>query len=371
MIKRLTARKAHKASLAAIAALVALVFTTHAGAQETPYCAKVRARAAADAALLIAPMVRAEGIKLPSALQKGGTIDPTGAGSGYQFRAGLTVSPLDVYRGFKVVDLADADCDQHNATTSAQELLQGAAFYGRLPALRKQQAFLDESRPRWEAAVAKAEARLEAKVTTLAEADDVRFRSTALERFREQIAGEVGRFEASGIDAKRAMVTELVRAVESASVRFEEKSSHIRSLDTWEVHLTGGYVPAAFGQNSDYFGVIQVSYNVGGFWRNAAESRYKAARQDEVKTARYETVNQLRLFREQMKATANQASRERAIVERRVATLTASQKALLSTDALGAAHALALIDLELVTAESDRVFLTALIEELSHLENKS
>lgn len=371
MIKCLTARRAHKASLAAIAALAALVSTTHAGAQETPYCAKVRARAAGDAALLIAPMVRAEGIKLPSALQKGGTIDPTGAGAGYQFRAGLTVSPLDVYRGFKVVDLAEADCDQHNATNKAQELLQGAAFYGRLPALRKQQAFLDESRSRWEAIVSKAEARLEAKVTTLAEADDVRFRSTAIERSREMIVGEIGRFEASGIDAKRAKLTDLVLDVESASARFEEKSSHIRSLDTWEVHLTGGYVPAAFSQNSDYFGVVQVSYNLGGFWRNAAESRYKAARQEEVKTARYETVNQLRLFRGQMKATAGQAAREVAIVDRRLATLLASQKALLSTDAPGAAHALGLIELEIITAESDRVFLQTLIEELSHLENKS
>lgn len=370
--KRFRAEGVRRAAIATAVCFVALASTTRANAQESPYCAKVRARAAADAALLIAPSLRAEGIKLPSALQKGGTIDPaSGSGSGYQIRAGLTVSPLDMYKGFKVVDLADADCQQHQAVVTAQELLQQAVVYGRLPALRKQREFLDASRPRWETVASKTDARLEAKVTTLIEADDVHVRAISLERSREQIVGEIARFEASGIDAKRAMLSELVKNLESSSAKLEDKASHIRSLDTWEVRLTGGYVPAAFGQSSDFFGVVQVSYNVGGFWRNAAESRYVAARSEEVKTARYETVNQLLTFREQMKATASQATREVAIVDRRIAVLTSGRAALSATDAPGAAHALALIELETITAESDRVFLKALIEALSHLEEKS
>ena len=353
--------------------LIAFASAGRASAQESAYCAKVRARAASDAALLIAPAVRLEGVKLPSALQKGGTVDPssTSESSGYQIRAGLTLSPLDMYKGFKVMDLADADCAQQHATVSAQELLQQSTFYGRLPALRKQREFLDASRARWETVATKTDARLEAKVTTLAEADDVHLRITGLERSREQVVGEIARLEATGVDGKRAALTELVHTIEATSAHYEDKASYIRTLDTWDVRLTGGYVPAAFGQNADYFGVIQLSYNLGGYWRNSAESRYVAARHDELKSARHESVDQLRSFREQMRTTANQAAREVAIVERRVAALSSSRTALASTDAPGAAHALALIELEVLAAESERVFLNALIEELMHLEEKS
>ena len=45
--------------------------------------------------------------------------------------------------------------------------------------------------------------------------------------------------------------------------------------------------------------------------------------------------------------------------------------ALSANDAPGAAQALALIELEMITAESDRVFLKALALELSHVEEKS
>ena len=42
---------------------------------EDPYCARARARAGSDSALLYAPTVRVEGVKLPSGLQKGGQLE--------------------------------------------------------------------------------------------------------------------------------------------------------------------------------------------------------------------------------------------------------------------------------------------------------
>src|SRR5262245_4883079 len=77
-----------------VACMAASLLRTPAANADDAYCRKVHARAASEAALLFAPTARAEGIKLPVALQKGASIDPltAGGGSGYQLRAGMSLS---------------------------------------------------------------------------------------------------------------------------------------------------------------------------------------------------------------------------------------------------------------------------------------
>src|SRR5688500_5444918 len=108
----------HLVTVAAFA-LTSLVATS-ASADDSPYCQKVRARAAGDAALLYSPTVQAQAIRFP----RSGAID-TGLyiGSGVQVRGVLTWSPLDAYRGVHVEDAAERDCAQHEAQVSVTQVL--------------------------------------------------------------------------------------------------------------------------------------------------------------------------------------------------------------------------------------------------------
>jgi hypothetical protein len=350
------------ASAAAFLAVTALA--APAWSEESAYCKKVQGRAAGDAALLFAPSVQAQAIKFPNA----GTIDAgVTTGSGYQFRGGISWSPLDFYKGFRVLEVGRADCERHEAVVSAQEVLLQGIDYGRLPALRKQASFLDSRRATWEAIVAKSEERLEARITSFVEANDIRSRAAELERKRLQVGGEVQRLEAKNLDGYRGMLSQLMASVETTSMRFEREASHVRSLDAWDLRVTGGVIPQE--RPVDYYGIVQLSFNFGAFSRNAGETRYLDARAEELKKARYETREQLRIFREQVASAKEQATRELGIVEKQASTLGSARQTLASSEAPNAPQALGVIDLHIVLVESDRVFLAALIEELSRLED--
>lgn len=334
-----------------------------ASAEESPYCQKVHARATGDAALLMAPTLQAQGIRFPrnGAYDTGVTV-----GQGMQFRAALAWSPLDFYRGFRVQSAADYDCARHEARVSAEELLAVGVEYGRLPALRREATFLDARRSSWETIVAAGDDRLAAHVTSLLDANEIRARGAELARKREQIAGDVSRLEALHVDEYRGMLGSLSTRIDDTTMQYEREVSHLRSLDAWTVSVTGGVVPQT--APVDWFGAVQIGFNFGAFTRNAAETRYLAAREAEVRGARYEVRAQLRRFQEQLAAEARQAERELAITDKKLSTLATARAAVAGAEAApNGPHALAVLDLEMIFAEADRVYLSALVTELGKL----
>lgn len=362
-LQRLTGVKLFASFVGACAVLCA---SSAARADESAYCRKVRARASSDAALMFAPSVQVHGIKFPN----NGTIDSgVTTGAGYQFRAVLTFSPLDLYRGFRVLRVGDADCEQHAAVEDAQKILQQGADFGRLPALRRQAAMLDAKRPTWESLLEKSEERLAAHTISLADANDVRARVSELELKRSRVGGDAAKLEARGLESMRKGLGTLSSDIRASAMRFEREASHVRSLDAWDVRVTGGIIPQ--DKPVDFFGMVQVGYNFGGFWRNAYESGYLEARAEELRTSRYELEDQLQRFRDVVRAAAVQTRSELGVVERSVATLRAAREALSKSEAPGAPHALALVELEILSIESDREFLTVFLEELGRLEEGS
>ena len=356
-------RRSLPRAVAALTCAGVITVAAPAWSQDSAYCKKVRARASGDAALLFAPTVQAQAIKFPN----NGTTDAgVTTGAGYQFRAALSFSPLDFYKGFRVQQVGDADCEQHEAVVSAQQVLAQGADYGRLPALRKQVEFLDRRRPTWEAVLAKSEERVAAHVESLREAMEIRSRIMALGRAREHVQGDVDRLEARGIEAYRGPLSVLVDAADRQVMQLERKASHVRSLDAWDVRVVGGVIPQA--APVDYYGMLQVGFNLGAFSRNAQETRYLDARAEELKKARYELRDQVDKFRAQMRSAIAQAKRELIVIERQRAMLAADRTALGQADAPNAPHALAMIDLDAVLVESERVFLETLITELSHFQ---
>jgi len=65
---------------------------------------------------------------------------------------------------------------------------------------------------------------------------------------------------------------------------------------------------------------------------------------------------------------ADQAKRELAIVDKQLEALTSVRTLLERSEAPGTPHALAVVALDVVSAESERAFLTALIEQLSRFQ---
>jgi hypothetical protein len=357
-----TALATSRIAATALASLVFLMGIGIASADESSYCRKVHARARGDAALLFAPSLQAQAIKFP---QNGTTDLGVTTGTGYQFRAALQLSLLDVYKGFRVLRAADFDCRQHDAVERAHELALEADDLARLGALRRQAALLDARRADWEKHVAAADERLARQLTTRLEAEELRRHAAELSRKREQVAGEIARLQARRLEAPGASPASLAAAVDRTALRYEREASHLRTLDAWSLTVTGGVIP--IGNSVDYFGIVQLGFNLGGLVRYPAESAYLAARADEIRHARYETVDEVNRLRAQLEAALVQSRRERAIVDQQHGSLWAIARALDHTDAPNAAHARALVELQLISVESERVLLAALGDEISHL----
>lgn len=333
------------------------------------YCAKARAQAASSASLLIAPTLRAEAMKLPPSLQRSNQIDPTVGNAAYQARGVVVVSPIQMYRGVRVLDLADADCEQFAATTLARDLTTDALEHARLAALKKQAAYLASQRTTWDAITAKVEERFAARAVTLLDADDVRSTADGLARQEAQVLGEIGKIEAATQPAVKVRIDALRQRVGKASRRFEEKSSHIRSLDPWDLTFTAGYVPAVLdAQQGGVYGVVSLSYNLGGPFHQAAEGRYLDARDAQLRAARSEAMRQLEVLLATVAAAKKQAAAELAVVEHRVALTKESRAIVEQSEASAALRGAAVLDMSLIGYESERIFLKELAQELAHLE---
>lgn len=353
------------AAFSACAALAVAVAPSGAQAEETSYCRKVHARAGGDAALLFAPTIQAQAIRFPTG--QGGTIDAGAtSGNGQQVRASLSWSPLDFYRGFGVLSAGDADCARGDAQITAQRLLHYGEDFGRLHAHKRQVEYFTSREATVATLLAKSEERLAAHVTSLLDTNELRARAADLDRKKIRARAEVARLEARGVESYRGSVERLAAEVEAKSLSYEREVSHLRKLDGFDLRVSAGVIPHDTPQ---VFGFVQLGFNAGTVARIINENSYIDARTEELRRARYELRDQLVRFVGQLRATRAQALGESAVVTSRVAALVSARQALSASESPNAPHALAVLDLEIIGAEAEVAFLTALISELSTIED--
>ena len=328
--------------------------------QTSVYCRKVKAHATGDASLLMAPQVVLQALRVPTPgdLDLGVTDQ-----SQQQVRAGLAFSPLDFYRGLRVIEVADADCAQQDVAARLLRLLSHAEDVGRLVAVRQKRAFLEARQPEWRAVLARAEARFGAREATLVELTELRSRAAELERRLAQASGEAERLEARSEGEERLVLADALLAYRAGAARYEADLGELRTLDAWDVKLTGGVVPRA--PRPDWYGVVQLGFNLGGFSRNASERRYLAAREEERREAWYEIEPRLRAFRVQLASTAAQTRAELATIEREAAFLVQSRSVVERSAAPGALHVLFSLALQEMQMGADRAYAVTLLEELA------
>jgi hypothetical protein len=343
-----------------LVAVLASIVPLTASAQSSPYCEKVREHAAADAALLMSPRVIVQAIRFPS----NGQVQATSGvvvGAGYQARAGLSFSPLDFYRATRVLRVGDADCDQHEALESIRGILLHGAEQARAAALRAQAAYLQDHRDQLHALAERAEQRLAARLITVVEFQELRQKCDEVERKLVDAEGEAKQLQERSRQAPRALGA-LTERYEQIAMRFERETSHLRSLDAWHFQLTGGIIPL---DPIDWYGLAELSYSPGGVFHGEHESRYLAARDEELQRAEYEPAEQAREFRRQLRAALEQARGDLAIVDRDVAAIADTRLILDRSSAADVAHAQDTLSVETLLAESDRAFLRKWVEALS------
>lgn len=121
----------------------------------------------------------------------------------------------------------------------------------------------------------------------------------------------------------------------------------------------------------DWYGWIEFSYSLGGPAYVIHDRRYRAARAEEVRTARQELTSRIEVLRGQIAARVEQAKSELALVDRQLGFIETTLRSLGASDLANVAHARDSLALERFVAESERAFLSTLLETLSPLGSES
>jgi hypothetical protein len=353
--------------LAGPAALTFVAAVSMAGETDSPYCRRVRALADSRAALLYAPRFELQGGRFP---ETAGVVSSARESNEYQVRAALSLSLIDVYKGRYVERVGESECAQHATGRLLEDLILQAADFGRLPALRKTAHYLEAQRGRWREIERHADAALAARVASLPEAQELRDRCATLERRRTDVGGEIARLEAvRPAEAPEVDLGALILAADEAAMQYEREASHLRSLDAWELRLTGGAVPD--DSSSDLFGIAHLSFNFGVLAQRAAEQRVLEAREEELRRSRSELRERLRMFQAVVAGNANHATQASHLLAERLASLRAVRSRLAAAQASKAPFARDVLELELIAAEAELVFLEAWRVELHRVGGTS
>ena len=353
---------------AAAVLLVALLCAAPASAETSPYCVKVRERAADDAALLMGPRVILQGLRFPDNGQlEGGTV----VGEGFQTRAGLAFSATDLYRGLGVLRVGEADCREHEARAELEATLAEGDDDARRAGLEAQIAFIeahDEEVRRW---VGKAVARFAARLIPLVELEDVRTRAGALERKLVQARGQARELAAKGVPAGGASTMQtdkLASAYAEAAAILERATSRERESEPWQLEMTGGLVTYP---RADWYGVVQLGFNLGGLTRSGHADRRARARKEEIARASYETDARVRQSHELLVVKLEEARVELALLERELGDLQSTRRGLEGSEAPNVVHQSEQLGLEQAALEAEQVFYRAYVDRLGSIVDRN
>jgi hypothetical protein len=345
--------------------LAGLLMTARATAA-SPYCTKVRERAADEASLLIAPRVYVQGLRFPdNGLLEGGTV----TGSGFQARAGVSFSATDLYKGLGAMGVAEADCREHETRLELEATLVLGDDGPKRSAYEAQIAFLEAHRDEVHRWIERAEARFAEHVITLVELEDMRAQATALDRKLVQARGQATLLAArsaaaSGAGAGAKSTEQLSRAYSDASADLVRAANRVRSGDAWQLEMTAGIIPFP---REEWFGLVQLGFNLGGFLRRGHAERFAAARNEEIEHASYEAGAGVHRYLGALAAAHDQARRELELVERERERLARTLRALAGSEAPNVIHERERLALDELALEAEAVYARVYAEELRAL----
>jgi hypothetical protein len=301
------------------------------------------------------------GLRYPSGFDIG-PATPTG----YQLRVGLGYSVIDPVRALRLHAAADADCAAEQTRADLSAALEAASGSAEIVAQRAKAEFIKAHQTEVDSVVQRARERMRERLITLFELNHILDLADGLERKAAVAAGAAARLEAvSGSETKPTLKQAKQLSEELARKRetHEDELSSVRTLDAWNLRLQGGVIPLE-GPKLDWYGWVEVSYNLGGPFQSAAERRFREARRKELASDVAELPAKLARQSREQSAQAEQAAAELKVMEKRLGYLK-SIAAEMEGNEPASSHARDALSITQLEAEAERVYLQRLLDALS------
>lgn len=292
------------------------VLVCAAGAQTTDYCDKVRARSSSDAAYLIAPKLFGQFLRFPTTTETRPDADlypelGASGGKNYQLRLGLAFSAVDAYKGIRLGNASDRDCQAHAAKREAQRAIDFAPDAILLRAERAEYAKLKDGGAECQQVLQRSRERFDKKLITRQELQTVEDRVAVIERRRNELSSHIKQMELRGVqELAQHDLSELERQYVDAELEREAALSSIKALSAWDLSVTGGALLPVGRSELDWFGWVELRYSLGGLFSNAHERSYMRAREAELRNADYELPGRRAQLQAQLRVQRELAQQE-------------------------------------------------------------
>lgn len=236
------------------------------------YCAFVGGVAEGESAALMGPQIFTR-FGLINAGEAAGAADlPLGAPTA-RLTAGLSYSFAGLYRGIALRRRAEAECRRFHAESALREATQTGLRLGAASALAARARVIAAELPRAGESLVELENAMSTGDATIEELDAFHLRLADL---REQLRQT--ELERAQLGPKGALPAVPLRALwgelAAAQLAAEDLSADLRSSTTWDVTVQGGY-DQLFQRSAGppVFGMVTLSYDLGGLWQPAADAR--------------------------------------------------------------------------------------------------
>jgi hypothetical protein len=235
-----------------------------------------------------------------------------------QVRAGISWSPIDMWRGEHLVAAADWECIAEGLRERLLEIVDQGERYGRAVALRRGIAAFDVALVQATRTLSESEERQRRGIDTLFETDALRSRVVAMRTEREQLRAEAAALEAAAPEVVAGPLAPLLDEYESASLEAERARSRERSLESWRADVRVGAVP---WPKTDWFGALSVGWSTGAVAQAKEERRAVDGRARELSEAVDEIRHRLTVFETALRQSMPALEAELAVIREHLADL--------------------------------------------------
>jgi hypothetical protein len=251
-------------------------------------CKFVRGVADAEADVLLGPELfgRYGGVNLVEATTTGTTVgtETTVGAEKQRLMFGVNYSLGHLYRGLTVRKRGDAECRRETARAGLEAALYAGIDYGKGPALVAREEVLKAAIPDGQKILDELRDEVRKQSATVEELEAARLRLDSLRALLTQTALERERLPpAAAQPTAQPALAQLLQEFRAADDQVEQIAGSLRSATAWDLNLRGAYdhiFDAKQTTNPPIFGMVEVTYNLGGLFQGAANARAREGRKE-------------------------------------------------------------------------------------------
>ena len=245
-------------------------------------CKFLRGVADAEADVLVAPELfgRFGGVNLVEAAADGTTF----GAEKQRLMLGVNYSLGHLYQGITVRKRGDAECRRETSRAGLEAALYAGTDYAKGPALAAREEVLKAAIPEGEKVVDELRDELRKQSATVEELEAARLRLDSLRALLTETALERERLPPpSAQPSGQPALGQLLQEFRAADDEVEQIAGRLRSSTAWDLSLRGAYdrvFDTRETTSPPLFGMVMVSYNLGGLFQPAANARAREGRRE-------------------------------------------------------------------------------------------